>query len=263
MRSNLVREVPQAWRCEALLLDAAQQCGEEIHVLKNVFCAVQHGFELMAERVGDHAFQQQYHQERPSDVPQIPGHRASQCTQRQEWCHYADPLPSHSIGRFGPMHQCFGMHPDARTFSQDCYIFAEIKLIAQFCDRGLPRQNLLQARGRQQPSCKTVFAHAASGRRKQFKEAGLPKQIEIGCVDMMSIVESIAGLSGASPPIFDTRQPAPIDRNRSLGACFGVQDLRMIDGDAGKHDCWKKKPLGRKHVAREREPCHHGGNPRQ
>jgi len=71
----------------------------------------------------------------------------------------------------------------------------KIELIAQFAQSSMPLCDLVNRRRREQPVRQGFLAHAGACGGEKFEQSAAAKQIEIGGIHVMRVVEAIARLS--------------------------------------------------------------------
>src|ERR1700761_4416173 len=97
------------------------------------------------------------------------------------------------------------MHANPGIFTKHSKVFAKIDLIAQLIDPCVTLADVCESCRREQPLRQGLFAHSSSRAREQLKQARVAEQIQIGGIDVMGIVEAVAGLSSAGPSVLNTR----------------------------------------------------------
>src|SRR5215831_7461426 len=116
------------------------------------------------------------------------------------------------------------MDSHVSILAEHVQVFAEIKFVAQLSDCSMALADVFNCRWREQPVGKTFLAHAGARCRQELKQAGFSKQVEIGSVQVMRVVESITRFSDVSPAIFDAGQTTLIKFGGASGEFLRPQN---------------------------------------
>jgi hypothetical protein len=134
----------------------------------------------------------------------------------------------------------FRVKTDFQILAEDGNIFAEVEARAKLGDSGLALLYSCDGRWREEPRRKGIFAHPRAGQRKKFEQAIRTEEIQVGGVEAAVDLHTLTCLAGASPAIFDARQPLAIDIDGSLRTRPQAQDLRVEDSQRNEEKDGKK-----------------------
>ena len=129
------------------------------------------------------------------------------------------------------MSERLSIRSDFGIFAKHGQIFAQIQLITEFRDACMPLANLLNGRRHEQPIRERVFSHASAGRGEKLEQSAFAENIEIGGINVMGIVETIASATQIVPAAFNTCQTIAVKIDRALGEFLLSQNARMIHGN--------------------------------
>src|SRR5262249_54962956 len=88
--------------------------------------------------------------------------------------------------------------------------------ISQLLDARLSVANRFQRRRLLQPLGQMLLSHPRAHRAQELEQATPAKQVKIGCVNMMRIIETVAALTGPAPAILDALQSLAVEIRRAL-----------------------------------------------
>src|ERR1700722_8476178 len=148
------------------------------------------------------------------------------------------------------------MDADARVFAEHGQGLTKVQLLAELGNGCLALQNFFNRSWRQQPAGQRVLAAAGAASGEQFEKAAFSEDVEIGCVDVMGVEETVAGLSVAGPAIFDASDSSAEKRCSSVGEFLLAQNAGMISGNGDESGNGCEEPPSCEGVHAHYEPEH-------
>ena len=127
---------------------------------------------------------------------------------------------------FAPGGQSFQMHPGPSVFSEHRQVFTQIQVRREFRDRLLACADGIRRRGRLEPCCQRLLAHAGASSRQQFEQRCTAEDVQVLGVEVVLVEESRAGLARSRPVPVQPRQRPLIEGHRTReGGALGLHLL--------------------------------------
>lgn len=215
---------------------------------------MEHGMDPGAMYGDDDSFEQENEEEGGTLAGCSPEDGCRDHEDGEEKSEPADGLAGELERGLRPLGKGFGVDSCLKVFAAGGHVFAEVEPVAEVGDGLMALLDGVQGSRFEQPGGERVFAHAGACDGEEREEAAVPKEIEIGGIEVFGDIETFSALASALPTVFDTRDSSAVEVDGTFSDSLPLQDLRVIDSDYDKEQYRNCEPDRSKAVRSEIDP---------